>query len=94
MQIKIFSVTPEKKFFGPEFAPSTLENMINEWLSAHPKIRVHHAKHDVVAAFFVAPMMIVSLYYTLERAGFGSGLGLGGEASALDALEIETLAEE
>ena len=32
--------------------------------------------------------------YPLERAGFGSGLGLGGEASALDALEIETLAEE
>ncbi|MBI3885896.1 MAG: hypothetical protein HY302_09245 [Opitutae bacterium] len=64
MQIKIFSVTPDKKFFGPEFAPNALEIKINEWLSARPKIQVHHVKHDVVAAFFVAPMMIVSLYYT------------------------------
>jgi serine/threonine protein kinase len=41
----------------------------------------------VVAAFRQSPT-------DLESAGFGSGFGLGGEASALDALEIEALAEE
>ena len=30
----------------------------------------------------------------LESAGFGSGFGIGGEARALDALEVEALAEE
>jgi hypothetical protein len=30
----------------------------------------------------------------LESAGFRSGFGLSGEASALDTLEIEALAEE
>ena len=30
----------------------------------------------------------------LESGGFGGGFGLGGEASALDALEVEALAEE
>jgi hypothetical protein len=33
-------------------------------------------------------------FYLLESGGFGGGFGLGGEASALDALEVEALAEE
>ena len=33
-------------------------------------------------------------FTVLESGGFGGGFGLGGEASALDALEVEALAEE
>jgi hypothetical protein len=33
-------------------------------------------------------------FVELESGGFGGGFGLGGEASALDALEVEALAEE
>jgi hypothetical protein len=35
-----------------------------------------------------------ALFAGLESAGFGSGFGLSGEASALDTLEIEALGEE
>jgi hypothetical protein len=43
------------------------------------------------AAFFPIKR---ALGYELESGGFGGGFGLGGEASALDALEVEALAEE
>ncbi len=41
-----------------------------------------------------APSALAVITEELESAGFGGGFGLGGEASALDTLEIEALAEE
>jgi hypothetical protein len=54
--------------------------------------------NDIDASFSsriaLPPAKELCATYKLESGGFGGGFGLGGEASALDALEVEALAEE
>ncbi len=63
MKIKVFAF--QKGFFASWDLPTNqMEPEIQDWLAKNPRIKVHEIKHDLVQGIFIAPQLVVSIYYS------------------------------
>ncbi len=65
MNVKVFAFQgPAFLFFGIPIRADQMELEIQDWLARNPRIKVHELKHDLVQHIFIAPQLVVSIYYT------------------------------
>ena len=65
MNVKVFAFQgPAFLFFGIHIRADQMELEIQDWLARNPRIKVHELKHDLVQHPFIAPQLVVSIYYT------------------------------
>jgi len=61
MKVKMF--TRKQNFWSAAIVTDPLEQQINDWLAAHPKIEVVEVKHDVSGSVWTCTQLTVSIYY-------------------------------
>ena len=66
MNVKVFSYQgwAFTMFLKSRIPTDQMELEIQDWLAKNPRIKVHELKHDLVQHIFLAPQLVVSIYYT------------------------------
>lgn len=62
MKVKVIS--KRVNFWNPTASSdSRYEVELNEWLAAHPSIKIIEVKHDLAFSLFSGSVLVVSIYY-------------------------------
>ena len=65
MNIKVFAYKgPPSGSWGLWTRTDQMELEIQDWFAKNPRIKVHELKHDVVHGIFIAPRLVVTIYYS------------------------------
>ena len=64
MNIKVFSFTKTNVGFGCKIPAERIESEIGTWLLRNPQVKIFEIKHDLAQGIWLAPQLIVTIYYS------------------------------